>query len=195
MTKNKIYTDQELLAFMKKGNQFAFESIFNKYAEELFLYAHKKLKNKEESEDIVQDIFISLYKQQDQLHDIQNLASYLYKAVLNKVFDSYKHKYVVNEYASAHADDYNDQHFSVGSDFLIREKDLKMLIEASINKMPSRMREIFILKKFEHWSTKQIAEKFNLSELTVSTHLKRATRILKSNVEEFLVLFIFLLKN
>ena len=195
MVKNKIYTDQELLAYLKNGNQLAFESIFNKYAGELFVYAHKKLKNKEESQDIVQDIFIYLYKNKDQLHEIQNLASYLYKAVLNKVFDIYKHKYVVNEYANAQAGDSKEQNYHIGTDFLIREKELKMLIDSTIDKMPERMREIFVLKKFEHLSTKQIAEKFNISELTVSTHIKRATRLLKSNIEEFLILFLLLLKK
>ncbi len=195
MTKDKVYTDQELLAYMRNGNQLAFESIFNKYAEDLFIYAHKKLNNKEESQDIVQDIFIYLFKNKEQLQDIQNLASYLYKAVLNKIFDLYKHKYVVNEYANTHSDEFKGQNYYVGTDFLIREKELKMLIDSTIDKMPDRMREVFVLKKFEHLSTKQIAERLNLSELTVSTHLKKATRLLKSNIEEFLILFLLFLKN
>lgn len=192
MLRKLTYTDEELLLLIIDNNISAFELVFKRYSEELYRYVYRKLKNKEEAQDIVQDVFVSLFKNKDKLQDVQNLPSYLYRSALNKVFDVFKHKYVVNEYITVHHANLEGQYASEGTDFFIREQQLKNIIDNSIEKMPPKMREIFLLKKYEYLSTKQIAEKLGLSELTVSTQLKRATKILRLNIDKFILLYLLM---
>jgi RNA polymerase sigma-70 factor (family 1) len=186
------YTDEELLLLIMENNVSAFELVFNQFSAELLRYVYRKLKNKEEAQDIVQDVFVSLFKNRDKLEGVQNLSSYLYRSALNKVFDVFKHKYVVNEYLSVHHANLEGQYATEGTDFFIREQQLKKIIDSSIEKMPPKMREIFLLKKYEYLSTKQIAERLGLSELTVSTQLKRATKILRLNLDKFILLYLLM---
>ncbi|MBE9600950.1 RNA polymerase sigma factor [Pedobacter sp. MC2016-24] len=191
MLGKRIYTDEELLLLIIDNNSSAFELIFNKFSEELLRYVYRKLKNKEEAQDIVQDVFVSLFKNRDKLVGVQNLSSYLYRSALNKVFDVFKHKYVVNEYIALQGNS-EGQYAAEGTDFFIREQLLKKIIDSSIEKMPPKMKEIFLLKKYEYLSTRQIAEKLGVSELTVSTQLKRATKILRLNIDKFILLYLLM---
>ena len=66
-----------------------------------------------------------------------------------------------------------------GTDFLVRENDLKALIEKEIHLLPPKMREVFILSRNKRMSHREIADVLAISEQTVSTHIKRALRVLR----------------
>ncbi len=174
------FTDDELAGLLKKGDHTAFKEIYLRYDSLLYLYCYRKLQDKEEAKDVVQEVFIALWENREQFVLRTFLSGYLYKSVLNKVLNIFKHKDITRQYA-------NVQKLSIDvdnteTDFLIREKELSALIEQEIANMPPRMREIYALKRKEYLSTKEIAERLNLSELTVSTQIKRATKHLKGRL-------------
>ncbi len=178
--------DAELTHLLKSDDQAAFEEIYLRYASLLYLYAYRKLKGKEEAKDVVQDVFIALWNNRKKFDVKTTLSGYLYKSVLNKVFNIFKHQNIIQEYIKA------NQHFikidSTETDYLIREKDITTLIENEIAAMPPRMREIYELKRKKFLSTKEIAKQLNLSEFTVSTHMKRALKLLKDKLPIFIYL-------
>lgn len=169
--------DAELIIEIKSGNERAFYELYKRYNTLLLIYANRKLADKEEAKDVVQEVFVRFWDQRANLAADLSVSAYLYKAVLNKVLNIYRHKDVLQRfeteqinYASTSAND---------TDFLIREKEIKAMIDQEIEAMPPRMREIYQLKKQYFLSTKAIAEKLALSEHTVSTQLKRAAKLLK----------------
>ncbi|MFD2872009.1 RNA polymerase sigma-70 factor [Mucilaginibacter ximonensis] len=167
-------SDQELLSLIAGDGQAAFEELYLRYDALLYSYAYRKLKNKQEAQDVVQEVFIKLWHQRHDFELKTTLQGYLYKSVLNRVLDVFKHRDVKLAYANQYV-----EVDSVETDFLVREKDLEALIEREIQAMPPKMREIYILKRKQCLSTKEIAEELGLSEHTVNTQMKRALQHLR----------------
>lgn len=169
--------DHELAGLLKKGDDAAFREIYLRYDKLLLIYAYKKMRNREEAKDLVQDVFTWLWNNRHDFILTTTLSGYLYKSVLNRIFDVIKHKGIIRKYVDS------GQHYievsQEDTDFLIREKDIASLIEKEIEAMPPRMREIYNLKKKYFLSTKDIAAELSLSEHTVSTQMKRALKHLK----------------
>jgi RNA polymerase sigma-70 factor (family 1) len=177
MANYSTYTDSELIALWKEGNDAVFREIYLRYDKLLYLYAYKKLRNREESKDVVQDSFTWLLNHRNEIQLTSSLSGYLYKTVLHQILDIFKHKGIIKKYAES-----GEHYIEVNSpeaDYLIREKDITALIENEIAAMPPKMREIYTLKRKDFLSTKEIAGQLGLSSHTVSTQLKRALKHLK----------------
>lgn len=187
MINYSICFDQELVLLLKEGDDAAFREIYVRYDKLLLIYAYKKLRNREEAKDLVQDVFTWLWNNRNDFYINTTLSGYLYKSVLNRIFDVVKHKGVIRKYVDSGA--HYIEISNADTDYLIREKDITLLIEKEILAMPTRMREIYTLKKKYFLSTKEIAAELSLSEHTVSTQMKRALKHLKVKLG-LLVLFI-----
>lgn len=172
-------SDVQLISYLNAGDEAAFEEIFLRYNSLLYLYAFRKLQDREEARDIVQEVFITLWNTRHDFELKTFLSGYLYKMVLNRVFNSFKHQTVIRQYAAVQLT--KSDLDPIGTDFMIREKQLQLLIDAEIAAMPPRMREIYELKKKYFLSTKEIADQLQISEMTVSTQLKRAMKRLRSH--------------
>lgn len=185
------YSDSELVQAFRSGDEAAFREIYIRYDQLLFLYAYNKLKDQEEAKDAVQDVFLWLLKNRATFTVNTTLAGYLYKATLNKIFDIFRHKDVLKKFIET-GEHYIDID-SEETDYLIREKDIQRLIAQQIAAMPPRMREVYELKHKAYLSTKQIASQLDLSEHTVSNHLKKASKHLKDKLG--IVIFVVYLLN
>lgn len=172
------YTDSELAVLMAEGDTVAFREIYQRYSGPLYIFAYKKLKNEAEARDVVHDVFIWLLEKEQSLSLKTSLSNYLYKSVLNKVFDIFRKKDTFQRYID------KGEHFidvdSQETDYLIREKDILELIEKEIANMPPRMRQVYELKYREHLNAEQISEKLGITQHTVKTHVKHAIKHLKN---------------
>jgi RNA polymerase sigma-70 factor (family 1) len=170
-------TDAELSGLLMSDDRAAFTEIYDRYNSLLYIYAFKKLKDKEEAQDVIQETFIKLWNNRSGFQLNTNFAGYLYTAVRNRAFDLFSHKKISTVYINSlqHFLDHNE----TATDHLIREKELAILIEKEINNLPPRMKEIFEMSRKEFMSHKEIASKLGLSEHTVTTQIKRALRILR----------------
>ncbi|EHQ30081.1 RNA polymerase sigma factor [Mucilaginibacter paludis] len=170
-------SDHDLISLVRQGSEAAFKEVYLRYDSLLYIYAYKKLQNKAEAQDVVQEVFITLWNSRETFILKSTLSGFLYKSVLNKVFNIFKHQHIIQQYISS------GEHFietdSAETDYLVREKDIAALIEKEIAAMPPRMREIYELKRKEFLSTKEIAARLQISEMTVSTQMKRALKLLK----------------
>jgi len=171
------HNDYELVTLFITGDDAAFKEIYLRYDKPLYLYAYHKLGNKEESRDVVQDVFAWLLNNRTGIDLKTTLSGYLYKSVLNKIYNIYKHKQVLHKYTDD-GNGYLDLE-RTETDFLIREKDIRNMIDKTIAEMPPRMREVYELKSKRYMSAKQIAEYTGVAESTVNTQLKRAMKHLK----------------
>lgn len=185
-------SDTDLLNLLSKNDKIAFTELYERFHNILFSYANKKIADKEEARDIVQDILLNLWNKRSNILIKGSLKSYLFTSVRNKILDLITHKQVEEKYLD------NLQKFiysSKPSDYLIREKEIQSIIEKEIMELPPRMQEIFNLSRKEWLSNAEIADKLSLSTFTVETQVKRALRILRKrlNHNSFLLLFFLLL--
>jgi RNA polymerase sigma-70 factor (family 1) len=177
MTDYNLCTEEALLSLLKVSDESAFEQIYLRYDSLLYSYAYRKLQNKQEAQDVVQEVFITLWNVRENFQVKSTLSGYLYKSVLNKIFNIFKHQNIIQKYIDS--GDHFIEKDTVDTDYLIREKEISVLIEKEIAAMPPRMREIYELKRKEYLSTKEISEKLQIAETTVSTQIKRALKLLR----------------
>ena len=183
--------DELLLLMLKRGEQPAFSEIYQRYWPILYRHAFRMLKSEAESEDVVQDTFVNLWKAAHDLPDHTSLGAYLYTMVRNRVLN-------IIAKSSVHASYRNDlERFMVEgyelSDHLVREKVLAKIIEQEIQQLPPRMREVFERKRNDYLSYKEIAEVMDISELTVKTQMNKAITILRRKLGDHIAVFFTLL--
>jgi RNA polymerase sigma-70 factor (ECF subfamily) len=169
--------DHELVDLLKSGEHAAFVEIYERYWTVLYLHARKILRNEAEAEDVVQEIFSSLWLKRKNICLKSTLSSYLYSSVRYKIFNQIEHKKVISDYLKS-----LQQFIKEGelvTDELYREKELAELIEKEIQALPSKMRQIFELSRKQYLSYKEIAEQLEISEHTVKSQVSNALRILK----------------
>ncbi|MGF7080396.1 RNA polymerase sigma-70 factor [Mucilaginibacter sp. UYCu711] len=187
MVKPGALLDEELLLLLAGGDRVAFEELFLRYDTLLFSYAFRKLQDKYEAQDVVQEVFIALWNKRESFMLQTTLRGYLYKSVLNRVLDIFKHRKVKAAYSSQFVEVDSAQ-----TDYLLREKEITALIEKEIAMMPPKMREIYELKRKDFLSTREIAGKLDISEHTVNTQMKRALKHLRVKLGVLVYLFYIL---
>jgi RNA polymerase sigma-70 factor (ECF subfamily) len=169
-------SDNELLKSLQSGDRDSFNQIYARYGSLLYIYALKLTDDKDDAEDIVQEVFISLLTK-EQLDIKKTLSAYLYSAVRYKIFDLFAHKKVKSGYAES-LQQYIDNGEYITDNYM-REKELAGLVEKEIGLLPPKMRQIFESSRKANLSQKQIAEKFNISEKTVKKQINNSIKILK----------------
>ena len=126
------FTDSELLALLREGDQAAYTVIYRRYFKLLYLHAFRKLGDEENAKDLIQEIFTVLWVKRDEVAQT-NLAAYLYTSVRNRVIDLYSREQVAGKYIQSiqkFADTYHE-----ATDHLVRERDMSALIEKEIQEL------------------------------------------------------------
>lgn len=173
-------SDQELFCLLKEGNRCAYTEIYNRYSAPLYAHALKRLNDREEAKDIIQELYAYLWANRENITLQGQLSGYLYKAIRNRVVNVYAHREVATSYIDSLGQDIPNckEH----TDYLIRENQLANLIEKEINFLPSKMREVFILSKRRYLSNREIANELNISEGTVKKQVANALKILRTRL-------------
>lgn len=184
----QLWTDTKLLELVKEDNLTAFEMIYNKYWSRLYLSAYNILRDQQAAEDIVQEIMTDLWARRTTTQ-IESLNSYLYASIRYKVFKAIKSGKIRDGL-------YEEiERMSVASqaEDLLVEKDINKLLELALSQLPPKCREIFLLSRKEHLSTKEIAERLGISPKTVESQITIAIRRLRPVLGEviFLAMFVF----
>ncbi|WP_206367024.1 RNA polymerase sigma factor [Sphingobacterium sp. SGG-5] len=171
-----LYTDKELIQLLKLGNKSALDEIYKRFHGVLYSHAYRRLPDREEVRDILQEIFIYLWNNRKTV-EISNLSAYLYTSVRSRILNAYRNKKVRERYTQSLQDFINS-----GADTVeehIREKELVALVEQEVSALPPQMRLIFEMSRFQDKSHKEIAEELNISPQTVRTQVRNALRVLR----------------
>lgn len=173
-------SDNELVGLLKSGDRAAFTEIFNRYQALLYIFAYKKVGDREEAKDLIHELFLTFWEKRALLNICGGLPAYLFTILKNRIFDLYKHKKVSQRYLESFQTYlYTEQN---ATDYLVRHNELSSLIEKEIASLPHKMREVFELSRKTNLSRKEIAGQLNLSEQTVKSHMHHALKILKTRL-------------
>jgi RNA polymerase sigma-70 factor, ECF subfamily len=189
----KSLPDHELAAFLKAQDRVAFSEIYERYWTVLYLHARKMLRNDQEAEDIVQELFTQLWKRSSEIEFNVKLSSYLYRAVRNRILDHITHQKVVHDYQRSLVEFIGSG--SSSPDELLVEKELSLIIEHEIQALPEKMREVFVMSRKQHLSYKEIGEQLGISEHTVRNQVSNALGVLRTKLGvSSIVIFMLLSK-
>ena len=172
--------DNELQNLLKKGNEVAFGVIFDRYWKKLYNYAHKIYRDEEICQDIVQEIFISLWNNASS-SNILNLEAYLMRSVKYRVANHIRGL----KFTQEHIDVLQDIPTPAKTTADIEYQEFEKGILTEIEKLSPKCREVFLLSRFENYTNSEIAKKLNLSVHTVEKHISNAIKHLRNNLDNY----------
>ena len=180
----ELLADEILLKLLKANDEAAFKQIYSRYWQCLFFLALKKVRVKEIAEELVQNIFISLWNKRNDA-EIKNIEAYLRGAikyqVINYVQSSISNKNHQRKAAATTSLEDNN----CASPLLIHE--LSLAIDNAILQLPQKTQQIFRLSRFENHSVKEISMQMNISEKAVEYHITQSLKFMRVHLKEFLM--------
>lgn len=186
--------DLFLIEELRRRNKVAFDYIFNYYYSALCAFSMQYVNDRSTVEDLVQDLFVSLWMDAPKLLIQSSLKSYLFASVKNRCLDYRKHMKVTEKYSTFLFFSSESTHDS--TDHYLTESELRQAIQKSLEKLSPRCREIFELSRINGLSNKDISEKLGLSKRTVELQISNALKILRKELTDYLPLWLiaFLLR-
>lgn len=175
--------DQQLLRAFQEGSLAAFEEIHRRYFGWLYAHAFKMLGNTADTEDIVQEVFVTLWTKGAAIQLHTGLAGYLYTAVRNRVLNLLEQDKTYRRHLDALAAFVDESSVEVGNG--ADEELLFSLFEAEIDKLPRKMKEVFELRRQGKLSYSEISEQLSLSDHTVKKQISNAIKILRDRIVQW----------
>ena len=176
------FSDEQLLTLLGQGNKAAFDLIYNRYFDRLTIYLYKVVKDADETKDLVQELFISLWMRQDELHAIESLQRYLFTSAQYLGLKYVKDNVRKNDFLKSLGEFYTP----TSSSFVeqLNANQLSSSINNEIEKLPAKMKEVFILSREENLSHKLIAQKLMISDKTVKKQINNALKLFRLKLAE-----------
>ena len=171
-------TDEELMQKSAKDDVQAFECIFRRYEKLIFSYLYRMCRNRELSEDYLQDVFLRLWKNRGKYKPTGKFSSYLYQIAHNYFLnETIRKKIKVSPLPVEDADSFVMSHNAEKTplDKLV-EKEFSDFVETILAEIPEPQREVFILCRFHKMKYKEISEVLDIPVRTVESRLLAATQ-------------------
>ncbi|WP_257669200.1 RNA polymerase sigma factor [Parapedobacter tibetensis] len=167
-------SDGQLIGLLNQDSEAAFTEVYRRYFDVLDRHAYKMTYGDDGSCDLVHDVFANLWVRRRELINISGsaLKYYLYAATRNAVLNDLRRKRYLEKNQRDFAR-YASTRMTAPDQQLV-DAQTQSALDKEIGGLPDRMREIFLLRRNEELSYAQIAEKLNLSKLTVKTQMHNA---------------------
>lgn len=185
--------DTQVLETIQSGNESAFEMIFKSYYQPLCRYAYTFLHDKEDAEEVVQSVFISLWEKRKSLNIQTSFKAYVYRMVRNSCLNQIKHEKVKQEHV-AHELAVSEVSFDAVSE-RIHASELSVKISEAMKALPEQCRLVFQLSRFEELKYQEIADQLQISVKTVENHMGKALKIMREQLKDYLPLFLIFFKD
>lgn len=165
-----------------------FEQIFHQWYGPLCRLAHRRVRDKDVAEDLVQEVFIRFWNRREFLPKDLEAKPYLYRSVLNATVDYLSDRQEVlpepEEWLGLEAHEH--------ADHPILHHEVQEAVNQGMEALPPACKEVFILSRYEEMSYKEIAGVLEISVKTVEAHMSKALKVLRSHLLPFLT-FLFLI--
>jgi RNA polymerase sigma-70 factor (family 1) len=187
------FEEHKLIILLKEDSEYAFQLIFDKHRNRIYKTAIKFLKSPIIAQDVVQDVFLKLWFERNNLNENRPIEAWLYTVakhnILNKLRKIANDWKAVDQYAYQISTEVNK------TDHKLIEGQYQNQLSKAIAKLPEQQRLVFLLSRTDKLTYDQIGQKLGISPLTVKTHLSRALHFLKKELKTSGILVFFLIFN
>lgn len=183
MSKQNFKTDSEALLQLADGSIVAYRFLFDHYFSDLCNFLLIYLHSKELSEEIALEIFTHIWEKRETLQIKATFKSYLFASAKNKAISLY-HKEHKAMFSSYEVSESMMAEYSI-TPHLLETNELREIIEAAINKLPEKCRQIYLLAWEDNLSHKEIAGKLGITPKTVENHVGIALRKLRESLKPY----------
>ncbi|MFA6083231.1 RNA polymerase sigma factor [Mucilaginibacter sp.] len=166
-----------LLQRAAAGDRSAYAVLYQFYLPKLYHYLYGIIRSKEDTEEILQDIFLKLWENKEDLTEIKTLNSYLFKIARNRLMNLYDHQKVRRK-----AMDYigrDGEAIGNNSEDSLIYSQYGEIVERALSQLPPKRRQVFEMSLRQEMSHDQIAEAMQISKSMVKKQLTAANRHVK----------------
>jgi RNA polymerase sigma-70 factor (ECF subfamily) len=182
-------TEQDLIKRLKKGQQWAFNILVDRYQERLLKIAYGITLDREDSLEVVQEVFISVFKNIQTFRKEAGLATWLRKITINQCLNwkrKWKRRFKWHHNSLESENDKNlfeENKKNYDPERLYSEKQFERNLMGAVKILPEKIRLVFVLNIFEGLSYEKIAQTLNIKKGTVSSRLYSARKMLINSLE------------
>ncbi|MBL7933267.1 MAG: sigma-70 family RNA polymerase sigma factor [Bacteroidia bacterium] len=181
-----IYTDEELMCFLCKGEVLAFDELYHRYSKRLMVYFVRMLNfDKDLAKDALQDLFLKIAESPEKFDTALSFKTWIFCVASNSCKNFYRHKQIV---ARSHKEilqtSASDQHF-INSAHKLDGLEFNKMLEEVLNELPPEKKEAFILKYQEEKTIAEISQIQDCPEGSVKSRLHYTLKILEEKLYMF----------
>ncbi len=169
--------EQQLIQQAAQGDMQSYALIYRHYLPKLYKYLYEMIRSKEDTEEILQDIFLKLWEKRADLVNIISLNGYLFRIARNRLMNLYDHQKVqrkAKDYFEKQTKDYPN---TTENNYVYKQYD--EAVQVALRTMPQKRRQVFEMHFYQELSYEQIAQALNISKSMVKKHIYAANNYMK----------------
>ena len=189
MSLNSNSDQSKLLYELSQGNELAFTKLYNEYKNVVFSTALKITKSRMLAEEVVQDVFLKIWQNHENLAAITNIENYLFIISRNHIFDMIKKiardtsLVVDSNYINTSTNDTEDA---------IKDDQYNVILNQIVDQLPPQQQKIYKMAKWDGLSHQKIGEDLGISTETVKKHMAQALKFVRTKISPYMNMFMTL---
>lgn len=190
--KDKKLTDVEVVNQFKSGDTLAFEEIISRYESKVMSLALRFTRNQEDAEEVMQDVFTTVYRKIEGFRGQSAFSSWLYRIVVNAAFMKLRKR---KQNQTVSMDDLSPaiKQYCIDRDALSGtysqniaiSHEMQAVIQNAVNRLPDQYRAVFVLRDVDGLSNQETGEILNLSIPAVKSRLHRSRIMLRKKLQRY----------
>ena len=178
--KVKELSDSELIELLKCDNPEVYQEIINRYQKKLFSYIYRLVRNREETEDLLQNVFLKVYRHCDDFDTKRKFSSWIYRIAHNEAVNFLKRRskkiFISWEDITLSKDKMDAERGGEAPTDPWLAKEIKTEVRSAIEKLPEKYKEVLELRYFSEKSYREISNILGKPVNTVGTIINRAKK-------------------
>lgn len=188
-----FYSDEELMQEIKADNMFAFDKLYKKYCKRVYKFGYSILKSQEESENLMQDVFLNLWENRHKVEKDSSIKSYVFTITYNSAISIIRKKAKESEFVEylKSLQEINEEPVNIELEY----NELTNKLDEIIKALPPRQREVYLLRRDTGLKYNEISERLNISVNTIENHMSRALKTIREKLGNYslnAILFLWL---
>ena len=179
-----LYSDEELMQEIKADNMLAFDVLYKKYCKRIYKFGYSILKSPEESENLMQDVFLNLWENRHKVEKDSSIKSYVFTITYNSAISIIRKKARESEFIE-YLKSMQEINEEEPANIELEYNELTNKLDEIIKALPQRQKEVYLLHKVEGLKYKEIAERLNISENTIENHMSCALKTIRENLGNY----------
>lgn len=170
------HNDKELLYLSSKGDQAAFTILFHQYKNKLFGFILGITKSPQVTEDIIQDVFCTLWKNRAMLTDVKDFNRYVFRMAQNRCINAFRRTLRENTFLTA----LQDKTVAETPERKLSEKEFRKKLHEVLSQLPVQQKLVYTLSREYGLKYNEIAKELNISPFTVKNHMTQALKTIRN---------------
>ena len=178
MRGNDIHIEKIWMENIRRNDYISYRYLFDRYYTPLCQYVYGLLMNQDDAEDVVQELFLNLWKNRDKIEVRENVSGYLYRAAKHLTLN------LLRSRPSMEALDGQEIISSFYEENRLEAEEFRVALYGCIDRLPDRSREVLLLHRLEGLKQQEIADRLSITVKTIKNLIWTSLRRLRECLEK-----------